>query len=141
LAIRRRWGEREGIAVNAAYLARAYLACDRLGEAEALSDEALSISKNLEYPIGIMLCHLSFAQLEEKRYAFSQAMTHYQQALALMDSNPRPPEELRVLLHFLPFLLRQGHLRPFAATLPRFWRNIRRQRLGPKAVWRLWWGK
>jgi tetratricopeptide (TPR) repeat protein len=141
LAIQYHWHNQEGIADNSFFLAQAYLGCGRIQEVEPLLDKALSICKNLEYALGITLCHLSFGQLEEKRGIYAQAITHYRRALVMLDTNPLLPEELRVLFHLLPLLLRRGRLWTFAATLPRLWRNVNRQRLGPKAIWRLWRGK
>ncbi len=101
------------------------------------NNEALLTCKDLNYPRGMALCHLGFGRLEAKRGVRSQAIIQYQQALAILQTNPLPSLELEILMALLPHLLCQGDIQAAFIILFRLFSKIGHQSLSPFLMLRL----
>lgn len=137
LVTRRRWQDKSNIALNAIYLAGAQTELGDFVTAEALLSEALAVTCALDTTETTALCHLYFGQLELMRGNDPAVSIHWRQALALLRPLQTPLVELRVLLIYLPWLLRKREWRLCAAISRQLYHSIRRQRLGLRSLWRL----
>jgi tetratricopeptide (TPR) repeat protein len=106
LNIRRAMQDRDGIATNAAYLAAALLEQRAWGRAEGLLYEALALAQELNaVPIQATV-HLYFGQLAWLRQQERDAIRQWRQALRLLKMINLPLVEQRVLIRYLPGLVR-----------------------------------
>lgn len=86
LAIRRGWGELEGIGTNSVYLAMAYTSSNQLQQAETLLNDAMRIFLELNYTRGKALCYLGFGHLEEYRGHVGAAVEQWKLGLATFEN-------------------------------------------------------
>lgn len=137
MTIRRRRGERIGSAYAAAYLAASYLGRDKLTEAEALLNEAMSDCAALADRRGMAHCHFYFGHLEERRGNRTAALEQWRRAQELAATIPIPALELQTLIALLRDYTNAGQVGNVWTTSIRLLRNLRQQQLGPMAAWRL----
>jgi hypothetical protein len=119
------------------YLAAAYLELGHLTQAETLLTSALGSSRALNMSQNSALCHLYFGQLHLLRGEKQAVLEQWRQALAILHAVHTPLVEQRVLLIYLPWLLRIGEWRMALRVARQLFQTMLQQRLGPRAFWRL----
>ena len=108
LNIRRRRRDQEGVAINALYLAAAYLASHQTENVEDLLNNALSIFRALGNHRSTGICYIYFGQYEFVCGNVESAFTQWQQALTSFATTPPPLIELRALIRYMPWMILHG---------------------------------
>ncbi len=137
LAIRRRRQEELAAAEAAIDLAAAYIGQGRLSAAERLLTDGLSTCRKLHSLREVAKGHLHFGYLEARRGNHIAAVEQWRQGLEQLKTLPTPALEFKLLTALLVQFCQQRRLGALLTTVRRLRANVRAQRLGPLAVWRL----
>ncbi len=139
LQIRQARNDREGIAINAIYVAAAYLGLAQLVEVERLLNSAMTICRELDNTHDLALCHLYLGELAFQQGQSAQARSHWQAVTTIAPHVVLHFVELRPWLRYLPPLLWRGELTLCWRLLATLWRSTRHDQLTINALWRFLW--
>jgi len=139
LPIRRRWNDREGIAVNTIYMAAAQIGLRHFARARPLLDEALAICTSLENPHDLALCHLYLGLSAWGAHQSDHALSHWQETVTLANEAQLHFVEIRLLIPLLPALFCRGHLLLSWQLLKMLWQSALNDQLSVASLWRFMW--
>lgn len=135
-AVRQRWNDREGIAVNAIYMAAARIGLQQFDVAKTLLTSALGICHDLENRHDLALCHLYFAHLALRQQNLESALVHWQELATLAPDIVLHFVEVRGLIRKVPVLFRCGEWALAWQLLKLLWQSVRNDQLTVRMGWR-----
>ncbi|MCB0111728.1 MAG: tetratricopeptide repeat protein [Caldilineaceae bacterium] len=129
LVIRRRWIDREGIAVNSIYIAAAHIGLYQLDAAEEFLNEALKICHDLNTQHDLALCHLYFGMLARRRGQPEQVNYHWYELVTVAKRVVVHFVELRMLLPEVRSLHAAHNSLLYSALLRTLWQSKQHDQL------------
>lgn len=128
--IRQARQDREGVAVNAIYLAAAQIGLQQLERAEALLADALPLCQELDNYHDLALCHLYLGLLAYHRAQHDQACVHWQAMATIAARIAIHFVEVRTLINIIPQLIWRGSLMQAEQLTKILWKSIQTDQLG-----------